>query len=334
MRKIGPVSIAMATFNGERFIADQLESLANQTMLPAEMVVCDDKSSDDTVNIIEEFAKTSPFPVRIYRNETRLRFSENFIKSIKLCRERYISFCDQDDIWQSDKIAKSVENLQSNGALMCSHRVELIDEYGENIGVSSNMSDSAILRGSELEPWGVFLGFTCTIDRYLLKIIDPVHRPRDLIEYNMPMSHDRWFYFVAASFGAISYIDEPLALYRQHDKNVFGRTRSTTIQQIRKLSQKYPAYIKQRANIASDNVHLLRQVKMYSSSKKFDQAINRWLGIAEFYGVRLGIFSQREIVIRLKNIYLAYRGNLYSSGWGRGGILIILQDVIAAFIAR
>lgn len=324
----------MATFNGERFILEQLRSLADQEMLPTELVVCDDQSTDATVDIIETFARTAPFAVRIYRNETRLRFSENFMKAIGLCRERYIAFCDQDDIWHPSKIAKSVESLRSSGALMCSHRVDLIDQHGALLGSSSNRSAEMMLRGSTFSPWGVFLGFTCTIDNRLLQLIDPTNRPRDLIEYDKPMSHDRWFYFVAATFGAVSYIDEPLALYRQHDRNVFGRTRNTIIDRLRKTARKYPAYIDQRATIASEVVSLLNRAEGHSTSAELADSCGRWRQVAEFYTARRRIFSQPNMYRRMRQFVLAYRRDQYHAGWGRGGTRLMVQDMLATMIVR
>ncbi|WP_271299574.1 glycosyltransferase family 2 protein [Sphingomonas sp. CV7422] len=330
----GAVSVAMATFNGERFLAEQLRSLAQQDHLPAELVICDDQSTDRTAAIIADFARTAPFPVRFHRNETRLRFSDNFMKAIALCESDHIAFCDQDDVWLPGKIARSLAAMTATGALMCSHRVELIDEAGARIGTSTNLSRRALLEGAGFEPWGVFLGFTCTIDRRLLHLIDPAMRPHDLIEYERPMSHDRWFYLVAGLFGSLCYIDEPLALYRQHGANVFGRTRTTKLHGLAKAVRKYPAYIRQRGRIAAETASLLARVRDAIASPEFDGAAERWSGVAEFYAVREAVFSQRAPLTRLRRLFAAYRRQLYSRGWGRGGRSLIVQDAIAAIIVR
>ena len=328
------VSVAMATYNGERFIAEQLRSLAAQERLPAELVICDDLSTDRTVAIIETFARTAPFPVKLYRNDVRLRFSENFMKAIRLCESRYIAFCDQDDIWHPAKIARSLDAMAATGALMCSHRVDLIDDAGAATGQSANLSKRAILQGRTFEPWGVFLGFTCTIDRRLLQWIDPAARPRDLIEYDRPMSHDRWFYLVAGLFGSICYIDEPLASYRQHGGNVFGRTRTTMIGRVRKAVEKYPTYIAQRQRIAADTARLLASVRDGIESPDFHTAADRWSQVAAFYTARHAVFSAPSVAARLRRLYAAYRDRHYRPGWGGGGATLIVQDAIAAVLAR
>src|SRR5262245_39518929 len=103
------VSIAMATCNGEKYIRRQLDSLAAQKQIPAELVIADDKSEDNTISIIDGFAKTAPFPVRVYRNETRLGYRANFMRAAGLCQSELIGFCDQDDNWYPQKIEVSVK---------------------------------------------------------------------------------------------------------------------------------------------------------------------------------------------------------------------------------
>src|SRR5580698_5355366 len=79
------VSIAMATYNGARYVGEQLESLARQTVLPTELVVTDDNSTDNTVDIVTAFATKAPFPVHIEKNPKRLGYRDNFMKAVSLC---------------------------------------------------------------------------------------------------------------------------------------------------------------------------------------------------------------------------------------------------------
>ena len=81
------ISIAMCTYNGEKFLSEQLASILRQSYLPDELVICDDKSQDGTTSIIEEFAAKAPFPVRLYKNEVNLGYKKNFEKAACLCRE-------------------------------------------------------------------------------------------------------------------------------------------------------------------------------------------------------------------------------------------------------
>ncbi|WP_230482111.1 glycosyltransferase [Sphingomonas sp. Leaf21] len=324
----------MATYNGERYIGEQLRSIAMQRLLPSELVVCDDQSTDSTLEIVEDFARTAPFPVRVYRNAERLRFSENFMKAARLCRGRYIAFSDQDDVWHPHKIERSIVELERTGALMCTHPVDLIDQRGERVGMTINHSRHPLLSGDTFNPWGVFLGFTCTIDRRLLEMVDPGTRPNDLLEYDQRMAHDRWFYLVAGLFGSLCYVDTPLALYRQHDGNVFGRTRSTMVQRIAKATRKYPTYISHRQRIAASIARMLAERRDPDPAPGLAAATRRWTELATFYAMRHAAFSRPKRLARLMRLVSAYRHQAYRPGWGRGGRALFMQDAIAALIAR
>ena len=97
------ISIAMATYNGEKYIKEQLQSLSNQTSLPFELVVGDDGSTDATLDILKEFCAHAPFPVRIHQNQANLGFARNFLDTARRCKGDWIAFCDQDDVWLPDK---------------------------------------------------------------------------------------------------------------------------------------------------------------------------------------------------------------------------------------
>jgi len=96
-------SVALCTYNGERFLSQQLASLAAQTVLPDELVVCDDASTDASMRVVEDFAKNAPFSVRIFRNPNNLGYVKNFEQAIGLCSKEIIFLCDQDDDWEKKK---------------------------------------------------------------------------------------------------------------------------------------------------------------------------------------------------------------------------------------
>ena len=93
------ISVALCTYNGERFLEEQLASLEAQERRPDELVVCDDRSTDNTVSLLESFARTASFPVRIHINPINLGSTVNFDRAMRLCAGSLIAFCDQDDIW-------------------------------------------------------------------------------------------------------------------------------------------------------------------------------------------------------------------------------------------
>jgi len=98
------VSVAMCTYNGQRFLHQQLQSLLDQTVRPDELVVCDDGSSDDSLMVVEAFAVSAPFFVRVIRNSQNLGYIRNFEQAISRCTGDLVFLCDQDDVWDRRKI--------------------------------------------------------------------------------------------------------------------------------------------------------------------------------------------------------------------------------------
>lgn len=102
------ISVAMTTYNGEKYIKKQIESILNQSLKVDEIIICDDCSSDNTLSIVNNY------PVKIIKNKTQLGFKSNFKKAIKNCSGDYIFLCDQDDIWNTFKVEKMISIINSN----------------------------------------------------------------------------------------------------------------------------------------------------------------------------------------------------------------------------
>ena len=109
------ISIAMATYNGEAFLGEQLRSIAAQGAPPLELVVRDDGSSDGTLAILRSFAGEAPFPVRILPPGPRLGFADNFLAAADACEGDYIAFSDQDDVWLHHKLETVSATIESTG---------------------------------------------------------------------------------------------------------------------------------------------------------------------------------------------------------------------------
>src|SRR5580698_758538 len=108
------ISVAMCTYNGERFLQKQLDSITKQTRLPDEMVVCDDKSTDRTVAMVREFRASASWPVQIFENEHNLGSAANFERAIRLCTGDLIALSDQDDIWYPNRLERSQQELTAH----------------------------------------------------------------------------------------------------------------------------------------------------------------------------------------------------------------------------
>lgn len=218
------VSIALCTYNGERFLDDQLASLARQTRLPDELMVCDDQSADGTVALLQRFAKTAPFPVQISINEDRLGPVANFGKAAGLCNGDIVLFCDQDDVWHDDKIALEVAAMvdaeQESGAsvpILVHGDLEVVDEALAPLYPSFMRlihPKFALFDMSYILENNVAVGCTTAVNRALLEIALPLP-PQALM-------HDWWFAQCATCRGKIIYIDQTLMQYRQHQSNQVG----------------------------------------------------------------------------------------------------------------
>ena len=121
------ISIAMATYNGDKYIKEQIDSILNQTIQDFEIVICDDCSTDGTVRILHEYAKNDK-RFHIYQNEDNLGFKKNFEKAITLCQGEYIALSDQDDIWMPNHL-ELLKNAIKGKVLSCGN-ADLIDKDG------------------------------------------------------------------------------------------------------------------------------------------------------------------------------------------------------------
>lgn len=209
------ISIAMATYNGARYIQEQLDSIAAQCLLPYELVVTDDGSTDATLELVAEFASTAPFPVNIHRNVKRLGFADNFLYAASLCSGDLIAFCDQDDIWKANKLACCAASFDRPDVLLCVHSAELIDSLGKSLGRNFPVFKSYKPYANSKLPDTFYYGFTLVFRRYVLNILSEVSP----LSY---LGHDTYLGFICTSLGDVVYLSETLARYRQHGLNTCG----------------------------------------------------------------------------------------------------------------
>jgi glycosyltransferase involved in cell wall biosynthesis len=214
------LSIALCTYNGAVYLKEQLESIAAQTRAPDELVISDDQSADDTLRLIEEFAATAGFPVRLSVNESNLGTAKNFEKAISLCRGDVIVLCDQDDVWHSDKL-ESVERIfeaKPQLSLVFSN-AELVDEtlrlFEKTLfdwvhfdGQKQRLVKSGRALDLQLRE-NLVVGCTVAFRAHLKELVLPISGAG-------PLVHDGWIVLLVAAVGEIDFINRPLLKYRQH----------------------------------------------------------------------------------------------------------------------
>jgi len=217
------ISIAMATYNGAKYIREQLDSLAKQTVLPDELVIFDDGSADNTLSIVNEFSKMSPFPIMIYTNEINLGYGENFLQIPLRCKGDWIAFCDQDDVWLPEKL-ETCQKYMDNSVTMIYHSAYVVDNNLRRLSNFKFQNDkyNYLIKLNNYLPWKSIAGFTILFNAKLPFYNQYKMRPHDPHRINMQIAHDQWVPFLATIFGNIIYIPIQLALYRQHDGNTIG----------------------------------------------------------------------------------------------------------------
>lgn len=317
------ISIALCTYNGGAFLPEQLKSIAGQSLKPCELVACDDGSTDDTVAILEDFARRAAFPVRIYRNQERLGPVQNFARAVSLCRGDYVALCDQDDIWDAEKLALSSQAMrkaqEQHGAakpLLLHTDLMVIDAEGHLVA-SSLMQIQKIAHAAQ-EPLKTLLvqnfvtGCTVLVNRPLLEAALPV--PEEAL------MHDWWFALIAASLGDLIFLPRPTVHYRQHGRNTvgakkfFGGKNVARLARVTQLEQMIASTIVQDLALHERLVQLHQRVPAYLAG--FLQAARQGGKEAASYARRCGIAKQGRLrnmlflLLLLRAGYLKYLEDL------------------------
>ncbi len=224
---IQTLSIALCTYNGEKYLPTQWESLLKQERLPDEVVVCDDGSTDNTRALLRQFAQEAPFRVVVVENEVQLGYNKNFEKALSLCTGDLVFICDQDDFWLPDKLAVMVEYMAANPMVQVAFCNAF--EADENLTIQGEPFWNRVrLDAFQKERWKLGLSMEVLLDgnrmmgcatvirqEFIAKLIP---FPTDIPGY----IYDGWISLVGAAESAIQLVDRPLQLYRTHDNQQVG----------------------------------------------------------------------------------------------------------------
>lgn len=219
------LSVALCTYNGERFLQEQLDSLAAQTRPPDELVVCDDRSTDGTPRLVESFAAVAPFPVRLRVNDFNVGSTRNFDGAIALCSGDVIALCDQDDVWRPEKLRRFEEVFEADAGLgLVFSDASIIGEDSRPTGrrlwdwTFPPAERRAMRRGDAFRSLlrrNVVTGATTAFRARFKPLVLPI--PADL-----NIIHDGWIALVVAAASRVSALPEPLTEYRLHGGQQLG----------------------------------------------------------------------------------------------------------------
>ena len=218
------ISIAMCTYNGARFLMEQLESFTSQERLPDELVICDDGSSDDSITLIQSFAARAPFPVHLFQNDENLGSTRNFEKAMSLCKGDLIALSDQDDRWDTTKLRVLAEfmfahpdvgGVFTDGLLMDESSKPAGRKIWESIDFGTTRKAS-VARGDAIRVLlkaNIVTGATLMLRSSELPLIAPI--PQEWV-------HDGWIAWMLALRSKLAFVDSPLISYRIYPSQQVG----------------------------------------------------------------------------------------------------------------
>ena len=239
------VSVALCTYNGSRFIEEQIRSICTQTLPPHEIVLSDDASSDNCVAVarrVHEHLTASGVEtprLRLLQNPVALGVTRNFEQGVKACEGDYIALCDQDDIWHPEKLARLVGALQSDGGRSLAHAdAQLVDSRGRPLGTT--LFEALGVSQAEIDQVQRGQAFDVLLRRNLVTGATAVFR-RTLLERALPFPegwlHDEWLGLIAAAQGGVDVVAWCCIDYRQHGANQVGAGKLGLVGRIRKAME-------------------------------------------------------------------------------------------------
>lgn len=222
------LSVAVWTFNGEKYISEQLNSIINQTLAVNEIIICDDQSSDSTIEIINSFIEKYPTLIKLYQNKINLNVNKNFEKAITLSTGDYIFLSDQDDVWEKNKVFKimeifnsnkNAEGVFSNGYLIndCSEKVVNKSLWENVLFLEHFIKSPADLYNYGTTIRNMVTGATLCIKKETKEFIFPFPKTNSIY-------HDEWIALILSYRKTLLYSREKLISYRIHSNQQIGVT--------------------------------------------------------------------------------------------------------------
>lgn len=265
------ISVAIATYNGEKYLREQLRSIEVQTVKPDEVIICDDCSTDNTISILEEFKVNAPFSVIILRNENNLGYKKNFKKVVNATHGDFVFLCDQDDYWFENKIERVLAVFKEKP------EIQLI-------------AHDAICTNDKLEPSKItlFTALKRDISSVVNGCVTCLRRSFLDTVKDIPdeFAFDSWFTHVANAIDVRFSLCEVLSYYRRHDEAVTINALSGKSGVIYKIKQKL-VHLKDQTKNARTITHFEEQHCKTSLLLKYLQNLNNKESLPEWVSKEL-----------------------------------------------
>ncbi len=216
------VHIIMASYNGEKYLEEQLDSLLGQTCQDISVEVCDDGSADRTCDIVKQYCSRD-HRITLHKNEKNKGYVRNFLEGMQRSDADYIMLCDQDDIWDRDKVEVTLHAMQQaekdgcdQPLMVFTDAVNFDSDTGKDLG---RFHENSHLNTKRLDTAHLFMenkviGCTVMVNHKVISYLTEI--PQEI------RVHDWWLALICSHFGRIIYLDRPTLRYRQHSGNMIG----------------------------------------------------------------------------------------------------------------
>ncbi len=306
------IDILMATYNGSKYIKEQIDSILNQSYRDFRLIISDDSSSDDTAKIIKQLSKNDKRIV-FFEQSINLGVVKNFEFLLEQVTSEYFMFSDQDDIWDKEKLQKSLDTLVKEKADLVYTDLRIIDENKNVIGDSYWKQKGFIHKIKKYNNYeALFLnnyitGCTMLVKSKYIKQTEPHILP--LPNGNKYMLHDNWTALIVAIQGKLAYVEEPLVNYRQHSQNQVGsKTVSSTLQSFDEVRDLFIEVKQKRFKTYKSNISRLRgnnTYKLIDEANKYYQKLNDTKKFNfKYWGLFFKLYKYEEFLYILKNFVI------------------------------
>ncbi|RXK46813.1 glycosyltransferase [Aquirufa rosea] len=295
------ISVALCTYNGEKYLPLQLESIASQTQAIHELVVFDDGSGDKSLAILEEFKGKVPFSVRIHQNEKNVGSSKNFEMCVQVCQGDIIFFCDQDDLWMPHKVETLVRYFEQYPDIdaVFSNAI-MIDQSGKPTGKTSFEQIEFIEPLQDF--WKAGHSFDILLKGYVVTGATLAIRSRIKHEvfptpHIIPeLIHDGWIALYLSMTNRIAFVKEALIQYREHASQQVGlKSEKKAVSLLDRIKRPRNAKLIQIEKKASDATALFHYLKSQNNTP--EEALNKVAHRAAHYQMRAGLANNRLLRI-------------------------------------
>ena len=262
------VDILLATYNGENYLVEQLESILSQTYSNFRLLISDDSSTDGTRKILEEY-KEKDSRIQLFFQGKNLGVIKNFEYLLKKVESKYYMLSDQDDIWKENKIEKSVEKLEDSESDLVYTDLEVVDA-NLNVTYESYWKLKGIYK--KIKKYNNFEALYLNNFVTGCTLISKEEYIRDVLplpDTSKFVLHDYWIALIVSQKGKISYIEEPLIKYRQHKNNKIGsRKQSDSLKSIDEIRELFIKVKKEHFTVFIENEEKFESEKVRKLSRK------------------------------------------------------------------